>query len=135
MNLRLKLSAYERDLALFVVEHREPKPNAKPLLPYQQLMVKSKAKASDVHKWIVEVLKYNNSPHLEEFRNWSLPKFPVSGNMLKQKGVEGGRFMGLVIYELKNIWAENDFNLAAEELLKQVPHILSILEERRKAKK
>ncbi|KAF2895811.1 hypothetical protein ILUMI_10377 [Ignelater luminosus] len=135
LHLRLKLSAYDRDLALFVVEHREPKPNAKPLLPYQQLMVKCKAKTSDVHEWIVEVLKYNNSPHLEEFQNWSLPKFPVSGNMLKQKGVEGGRFMGLVMNELKNIWAENDFNLSAEELLKQVPHILSILEERRKTKK
>ncbi|KAF5275017.1 hypothetical protein FQA39_LY06954 [Lamprigera yunnana] len=132
---RLKLSAFERDLASFIVEHREPKPNLKPLLPYQQLLIKSKAKSSDVTQWIVEVLKYNNSPYLEEFKNWKLPKFPVTGNMLKQEGIEGGRFMGVVINELKNIWADYDFHLDEQELLKHVPEIVDTLQAKRKAKK
>ncbi|KAF5274113.1 hypothetical protein FQR65_LT04511 [Abscondita terminalis] len=131
---RLKLSAYERDLASFIVQHREPKINSKPLFPYQQLLAKSKGKISDVNQWIVEVLKYNNSPHLEEFKKWKLPKFPVSGNMLKEKGVEGGRFMGVVLNELKNYWADNDFKLESDDLLKQVPRVLDMLETKRKSK-
>ncbi|KAK4884798.1 hypothetical protein RN001_001069 [Aquatica leii] len=135
LHSRLKLSAYERDLASFVVEHREPKINLKPLFPYQQLVVKSKGKTSDVIQWIIEVLKYNDSSYLEEFRKWQLPKFPVTGNMLKEKGIEGGRLMGLVLTELKNYWAENDFNVETEELLKQVPHVIDMLQTKRKCPK
>lgn len=135
LNSRLKLSTYERDLALFVVEHRQPKIHSKPLFPYQQLMVKTKNKLSHVSEWIIEVLKYNNSPYLEEFENWKLPKFPVTGNMLKEKGVDSGRFMGLVMNELRIIWAEDNFNPEAEELLMNVPKIVCTLQEKRKSPK
>ncbi|KAJ8977636.1 hypothetical protein NQ317_003614 [Molorchus minor] len=67
LNSRLKLSAFERDLAIFVVEHREPKLHSKPLMPYQQLVLKSKSKPSETKQMVIEVLKYNNSPYLEEF--------------------------------------------------------------------
>ncbi|KAK5648244.1 hypothetical protein RI129_003136 [Pyrocoelia pectoralis] len=133
LNSRLKLSTYERDLALFVVEHRQPKIHSKPLFPYQQLMVKTKNKISHVSEWIIEVLKYNNSPYLEEFQNWKLPKFPVTGNMLKEKGVDSGRFMGLVMNELRIVWAEDNFNPDAEDLLKNVPKIVCTLQEKRKS--
>lgn len=129
---RLKFSAFERDLALFVVEHREPKLNPKPLLPYQNLLAKSKSKQRDVKEWILEVLKYNNSPLVEEFKNWDVPKFPVNGIMLREAGVEAGRTMGNVMNELKYYWADHEFNVSAEELMKLVPDICSKLSERRK---
>lgn len=132
MHLRLKLSVFERELAFFVIQHRDLKPGLNPLVPYQQLVIRTKFKASDVKKWTEEVLKYNDSPHLEEFQNWSIPKFPVSGAMLKEAGVNSGRFMGVVISELKNDWAESNFLLNAEELLKLLPSVISKLEERRK---
>lgn len=132
LNSRLKLSAFERDLAVFVVEHRAPKPHEKPLKPYQQLVLKSKIK--DAFSYIVEILKYNNSPYLEEFQNWSIPKFPVNGKMLKENGVESGKFMGIVMTELKNYWADNDFNLSDVELLKQLPYIVNDLKERKRNK-
>lgn len=129
---RLKLSAFERDLALFVVEHREPKPNPKPMLPYQQLVVKSRYKTKDVREWITEVLKYNDSPFLSEFEAWEAPKFPINGVMLKEAGVEPGKLMGLVMNELKHIWANSEFSVNAEELLQQVPHIREVLSKKRK---
>lgn len=129
---RLKFSAFERDLALFVVEHRQPKPSPKPLLPYQKLLAKSKSKQKDVKEWIVQVLKYNNSPLVEEFQNWDLPKFPVNGIMLKEAGVEPGRSMGNVMNELKYYWADHEFDVSAEELMKLVPEICNRLSEKRK---
>lgn len=129
---RLKFSAFERDLALFIVEHREPKPHPKPLLPYQQLLVKTKFKVKDVREWIIEVLKYNNSQYLSEFEAWDAPKFPVNGAMLKEAGVEPGKLMGLVMNELKHVWADSEFSVSAEELLQQVPHIREVLSKKRK---
>lgn len=129
---RLKLSAFERDLALFIVEHREPKLHPKPLFPYQQLLVKAKYRTKDVREWIIEVLKYNNSQFLSEFEAWEQPKFPISGTMLKEAGVEAGKVMGLVLDELKSIWVDSEFNVSAEELLQQVPHIRDVLSKKRK---
>lgn len=130
LNNRLKLSAYERELAFFIVEHRQPKINLKPLLPYQQLVVKSKSKLTNTHEWVIEVLKYNNSPLLDNFKTWTIPKFPVNGVMLTKAGVDSGKFMGKVIIELKAYWADNEFSLSAEDLLKKVPHIVGVLKEK-----
>ncbi|KAJ8942313.1 hypothetical protein NQ318_005305 [Aromia moschata] len=121
LNARFKLSAYERDLAVFVVEHRAPKLHPNPLMPYQQLVLKSKYRPMETKKMLTEVLKYNNSPYLEEFVKWDIPKFPVSGKMLREQGIEIGPVMGAVMTKLKHYWADNDFNLSAEELLKEVP--------------
>ncbi|CAH1971642.1 unnamed protein product [Acanthoscelides obtectus] len=134
LNVRLKLSAFERDLAMFMVQHRGPKLHPKPLMPYQQLVVKAKSKPIDTKKMALEVLKYNNSPHIDEFEKWEIPKFPVSGNMLKEKGVEGGRFMGVVMAELRQVWADGEFKLGAEELLTELPRVMDMLAERKKKK-
>lgn len=130
---RVKLSAYERDLALFIVEHREPKLNIKPLLPYQQLLVE-KNKIKHAKEWIVEVLKYNNFPHVEEFNNWVPPVFPVSGGVLKEKGTYDGRLLGNILQELRKDWANSEFTLSSEELLKKVPHVVAVIKENRKNK-
>lgn len=131
---RLKLSAFERDLALLIVEHRETKLHEKPLMPYQMMVLKSKTKPSDTKKMMVELLKYNNSSYLKEFQDWEIPKFPVSGAMLKEKGVEAGRFMGIVMAELKNVWADQGFTNNVDEILKEVPNVLAKLESRKKKK-
>ncbi|XP_060527759.1 CCA tRNA nucleotidyltransferase 1, mitochondrial isoform X2 [Cylas formicarius] len=125
LNARLKLSAFDRDLAIFIVEHRLPKLHSKPLLPYQQLVVKSKLKPSVIKNYVKEVLKYNNSSYLNEFESWNIPKFPISGAMLKNEGVESGRLMGFVMQELKNRWADSDFSISVEELLKYIPEVSS----------
>jgi len=123
---RVKLSAYERDLGLFVVEHRGDKPSVKPLRPYQLLVVNSKGRTGDTKEWACEVLKYRGaSALLCEFEQWTVPRFPLNGNMLKEKGVSGGKVLGLVLHTLKQKWAESDFSMSAEDMLQQLPYILS----------
>lgn len=123
---RVKLSSYERDLGLFVVEHRGDKPSVKPLRPYQQLVVNSKGKTGDTKEWVCEVLKYKgNSVLLSEFEQWNVPRFPLNGNILKEKGVPGGKVLGLVVHALKRTWAESDFSMSAEDLLQHLPDVLS----------
>lgn len=122
---RVKLSAYERDLTLFIVENRKDKPSAKPLRPYQLLVVYSKGKTSDTREWVREVFKYRGDMFLlNEFDKWTLPRFPVSGHMLKEKGVPGGKILGPVLNALKFRWVESDFELSSDELLKFLPQIL-----------
>lgn len=129
---RMKFSAFERDLAMFIVEQRAPKPSPKPLLPYQQLLVGSKSKTNDVREWILEVMKYNNFAFREEFANWPIPKFPINGIMLKEAGVDPGRTMGNVMSELKRMWAENEFESSSEDLMKEVPELCSRFAAKRK---
>ena len=132
---RLKFSSYERDLLQFLIEHREPKPSVKPLKPYQCLVFNTKYKTFDVYEWVTEVLKYNSSPHLKDFEAWKVPKFPINGSMLMKKGVSGGRFMGHVINDLRALWAEGEFQMSEEELLKKVPDVVSLLQEQKQEKK
>lgn len=37
----------------------------------------------------------------------------------------GGKVLGLVVHTLKQKWAESDFSMSAEEMLQQLPYILS----------
>nr|CAD7454073.1 unnamed protein product [Timema tahoe] len=85
---RVKLSAYDRDLGLFIVANRDDKPSIKPLRPYQMLVLTTKVKVSDTRKWVEEVFKYRgNTELLQQFMEWEIPKFPVSGHTLKENGV------------------------------------------------
>ncbi|PNF36518.1 CCA tRNA nucleotidyltransferase 1, mitochondrial [Cryptotermes secundus] len=122
---RVKLSSYERDLGLFVVEHRGDKPSVKPLRPYQLLVVNSKGKTHDTKEWVCEVLKYRGDQTLlKEFEQWSVPRFPLNGYMLKEKGAPGGKGLGQVVDILKKHWVESDFNMSSEDLLQLLPHVL-----------
>ncbi|XP_077496346.1 CCA tRNA nucleotidyltransferase 1, mitochondrial [Amblyomma americanum] len=127
MHARLKLSAYERDLALFVVQHREDhKSFEDKLKPYQALLFTTKGKIGDVQEWICEVLKYRAEAELlDRFRCWDVPKFPVNGNMLLERGLRSGPRFATILSKLKEIWFESDFTMTSEELLKSLPDILA----------
>lgn len=137
MHARLKLSAYERDLALFVVKHRDTKtfPND-PLKPYQALLFVTKGKVGDVQEWICEVLKYRaDAELLERFRCWDVPRFPVTGNMLLERGLRSGPKFAAILGKLKEIWFESDFTMSADDLLKQLPDILAQVKVTKASKK
>lgn len=58
--------------------------------PYQLLVVNSKGKTRDTKEWVCEVLKYRgDSALLSEFEQWNVPRFPLNGNVLKERGVPG----------------------------------------------
>lgn len=126
LHARLKLSNLDRDLALFLIQHREYKPCEKPLKPYQQLVVAQNANKCNVYReYVKEVLKYRGAVQLlNEFEQWVMPKFPINGNALKER-VPDRRIMGDVIIELKKIWVDQDFKLNDVQLLDFIPNILS----------
>lgn len=121
---RLKLSGFERDLCLFIVTHREDKPDPKPLRPYQWLEVDSK-RQKDTRQFIEEVLKYRGDLELLElYREWEAPKFPVTGHHLKEGGCPPGKLMSVVMGKLKEKWKMADFQIELDDLLKAIPEVL-----------
>ncbi|XP_064483449.1 CCA tRNA nucleotidyltransferase 1, mitochondrial-like [Ornithodoros turicata] len=124
LHSRLKFSSYERDLALFIVQHRENKEDAS-LKPYQRLLFVTKGKTGDVQEWICELLKYGGHRELlESFRCWDMPKFPVNGTMLLERGMRSGPKFAAVLGKLKELWFDSDFSLTTEELLAKLPDVL-----------
>jgi len=130
---RLKLSNSDRDLAIFLVQHRECKPCEKSLKPYQQLVLLQQVKKYNILKEDVkELLRYCGAMQLlDEFEQWVIPKFPINGNILI-KYVPMKKMIGSVLIELKRIWIDADFKLTAEQLMEHVPSIVSELEDQYK---
>ncbi|XP_037949379.1 CCA tRNA nucleotidyltransferase 1, mitochondrial [Teleopsis dalmanni] len=121
---RLKLSAYERDLAFFITQQRHKvDTELVTLQDYQKLCVHAFAKRD----FVEELLKYCNKKNLyESLKAWKMPNFPINGNLLKERGCPLGKKMGSVMLQLKVIWADHDFSISTEELLdKHLPEILA----------
>ena len=126
MNLhnRLKLSGVERDLCLYVVANRADMTDGS-LRPYQFLAVDSKLKQENTRLFLEQVLKYRGDTELlQEFLDWTIPRFAVTGNHLKEAGCPQGKIMSLVLTQLKDRWKESDFTVTAEELISQIPSVL-----------
>lgn len=128
---RLKLSNSDRNLALFLVQHRKYKPCEKPLKYYQQLILLQQTKKPNVlQEYVIELLRYRGEMQLlDEFERWTIPKFPVNGTML-MKHMPIHKMIGSVLTELKKIWIDADFKLTDEQLIEHVPSIVGELEEK-----
>lgn len=93
---------------------------------YKKLLALSKCKLSITRQYIEELLKYKNDVSLnEEFNNWEVPRFyHISVDLLKKNNVTHPRHYGIVINQLKSIWADHNFNITLNELEKTIPDIL-----------
>ncbi|XP_072761725.1 CCA tRNA nucleotidyltransferase 1, mitochondrial isoform X2 [Anoplolepis gracilipes] len=133
---RLKLSKFERDLALFLMLHRESKPCEKPIKPYQHLIFIQPTNRHDLYReYVKEVLRYRGAIDLlNELEQWKIPKFPINGVMLKEH-VPTPKLTGPVIAKLQKLWVDEDFKLTGEQLLEHVPSILNDLEEKMESQK
>ncbi len=58
--------------------------------------------------------------NLSKIENISIPKFPITGEYLLNKGIKSGKKMGDAIKEIKSKWLENNFNLDDEQLAKTI---------------
>ncbi|CAL7950165.1 unnamed protein product [Xylocopa violacea] len=126
---RLKFSAYERDLALFILRYWEDKPSTDLLKFYKRILIHYKGKVSNVRSHICELLKCKQHFSLaEDIEKIVIPRFPITGYML-EKYIKRRTMMGIVIKELKNIWLDKNFEITADELLQEVPRIVSELED------
>ena len=125
---RLKLSGLERDLCLFVVANRADMAESS-LRPYQFLAVDSKLKQENTRLFLEQVLKYRGDTELlREFQAWTIPRFAVTGNHLKEAGCPQGRIMAVVLTELKDRWKHSDFTVSPEELVSQIPSVLDSID-------
>ncbi|XP_030376004.1 CCA tRNA nucleotidyltransferase 1, mitochondrial [Scaptodrosophila lebanonensis] len=125
MHERLKLSAYERDLALFITQQRERiGTEYNTLRDYQKLSLQPNAKRD----YVEQLLKYANKAELyNQLKAWQTPNFPINGHTLKSHGLVGKK-MGLVLAQLRLIWADSDFLLTADQLIeKHLPEVLEQL--------
>ncbi|ALC45499.1 CG2100, partial [Drosophila busckii] len=122
---RLKLSAFERDLALFIVQQRARVDDEyKSLLDYQKLCLQPYAK----REYVEQLLKYSNKEELySQLKAWKTPSFPLNGNALKSFGLTGKK-VGLVLSELRLLWADSNFQLGSDELMEQVPDLIKQLQ-------
>ncbi|XP_017465939.1 PREDICTED: CCA tRNA nucleotidyltransferase 1, mitochondrial [Rhagoletis zephyria] len=124
LHQRLKLSAYERDLALFITQNRHKvDADFRTLRDFQRLCLQPYAK----REYVEELLKYTNKFNLyHDLKSWKAPRFPLSGSMLKERGLAADKRMGVIMTRLRSIWIDSDFSLSGEELLEQ--HLQGVIE-------
>lgn len=121
---RLKFSRYEKDLASFILNNKEDKNGDPPLKPYLHLILNSQRKQSDICEWACEVLKYRGESLLwKELSEMAIPKFPVNGFLLLDRGYVKGPELNKRLSQLKSKWIESNFTLTREELLDSIDKI------------
>ncbi|XP_059485164.1 CCA tRNA nucleotidyltransferase 1, mitochondrial isoform X1 [Neocloeon triangulifer] len=132
LHKRLKFSAYERDLLLFITQHHERKWDMKPLKPYQAIVAMSKDKTKDTKEWTVQLLLHIGQSHMaKEIADWEVPRFPVNGHMIKDKVSDiNGKQLGLISQELRKVWVDSDFKMDSDELVKLIPTIADEIKEK-----
>lgn len=53
-----------------------------------------------------------------------VPRFPISGKVLKEAGVPPGKMYGPIISKIKDIWIESNYKLSEAELVQHIPGII-----------
>ncbi|XP_060068929.1 CCA tRNA nucleotidyltransferase 1, mitochondrial-like [Ylistrum balloti] len=130
MNERLKLSADELRLGLFIVENRHLPDGGNPIKFYKDLVCDSVGQQQKTTERICELMKYKSEGKLcADPSLWTPPPFPVRGADLLKCNVKKGPHLHLVLKELRNIWKESDFKMETAELLLRIEDILPTLPE------
>ncbi len=116
LNLRLKMSAFERDLGFFVIKHRASPLDLK---FWKRNLMFAKSKQAHVREWSEQALlsMQGGEMILGDFVSWDPPRFPIGGKDLKDAGVPPGKLLGRYLELLKAVWFESDFSYDKEQLL------------------
>lgn len=73
-------------------------------------------------EYVLELLKLNDKKRFhDELIDWIMPKYPLNGNILIDNHCTGGKKIKYVLNELRDVWANSNFTLELDDLLKQVP--------------
>lgn len=118
---RVKMSNEEKELALFIVGHRDDDFGPEPFEHCCDLICECHDNVARRKRCLCELLKYRNlRSTLEKVVDWTPPRFPVRGDQVLLAGVPKGRMVGKVMTYLQQKWKESRYTLDAEELLKFV---------------
>ena len=124
---KLKLSNAEKQLGRFIASYKDLPDHADfPLKPYQDILVSSPAKCTELlRRQVIELLYYKgNNDLVQDIKEWQVPAFPVNGNDLKQYNIKPGPNFGKILNRLKESWKESYYTLSREELLEKVNGLL-----------
>ena len=92
---------------------------------YKHLLLGVSGKEPKSKAKLCELLKYKGLYEEEEsIRNWTPPRFPITGQDLLAARVKKGPILGIVLNELRQRWIKSDLTLTKEELLSQIPEII-----------
>jgi hypothetical protein len=100
-----------------------------PLKPYKDLLIDLYLFDSDIKEKIIELLKYQYYLNeIQQFIDWTIPNFPISGGMLALKGIKQGTNYKLILNELRQTWKKSHFKATENQLLNEsLPIILKNL--------
>ncbi|XP_008277451.1 CCA tRNA nucleotidyltransferase 1, mitochondrial [Stegastes partitus] len=120
MDIRLKVSREEKNLAQFLVKNRrelcKSEEERDSLKPFTDFIIDSRE--LDSQSKVCELLKYQGEHKLlSELCQWSIPRFPVSGNDLRKMGVTSGKEIGATLQKLRDIWKKSHYQMDKDELL------------------
>lgn len=118
---RVKCSKRERDLLLHIIQHRDFALQASSFKEVKDHLVDiviGERRNKDVGLFLTsELLKYvGRVDFLENLKNWEIPRFPVNGNMVGERGVPRKQTK-VALRDILEEWKKSDFALGSEELL------------------
>eukprot|EP00066_Takifugu_rubripes_P023431 XP_011612697.1 PREDICTED: CCA tRNA nucleotidyltransferase 1, mitochondrial [Takifugu rubripes] len=123
MDLRLKVSREEKNLALFLVRYRrelQKNPDElDSLKPFKDFIIDSRE--LDNQNRVCELLKYQGEQKLlAELSRWSIPRFPINGHDLRRMGITSGKEIGSTLQQLREVWKKSRYRMDKDELLSYV---------------
>jgi hypothetical protein len=96
-----------------------------PLKPYKDLLIDLYSFDPNVKEKIIELLKYQYHQNgIQQFLDWSIPNFPISGGMLALKGIKQGPNYKLILHELRQTWKNSHFKATETQLLDEMLPII-----------
>lgn len=76
-------------------------------------------------EYVLELLILNDKKRLyDQLFEWEMPKYPLNGTILIEKGCPAGKKIKYALNKLRDIWADNNFQLEQDQLLEQLPDVL-----------
>lgn len=122
LNNRLKFRVFDRELGLFIIEYRDKKWSPCTVKKFKVKIIQNPTKQGVMKMYIEQLLVYiNERSVLQEFEKWTPLKFPITGNMIKSRGVKDGRKIGIILKKLIEYWSNDNFQTDIEELLNLIP--------------
>lgn len=121
---RLKLSNQESDIATFIIANRGCE-NVTMKVLKKKLALSPRQEQCSIKLFMIEFLKYSGRLNdAKELGDWKIPEFPFKGHLLREK-VKSPRDVGRVITSLKDLWANNNYEITDDEIRQRVEEILN----------
>jgi hypothetical protein len=100
-----------------------------PLKPYKDLLLDLTINDPNAKDKVVELLKYQHYlTEAQQLSEWTLPRFPVSGDTLSSKGIKQGPTYKIILNELRDAWKKSHFQATEDQLIDEVlPNVLEHL--------